>query len=73
MNENPHRSPAEDARDRRHDAGALTDGEVGAALREREARLREFVVSHPLPVLLGAVAAGFALARVMRLMREDEW
>ena len=36
------------------------------ALFEQEARVREFIRSHPLPVVLGALALGFAIARWMR-------
>jgi len=36
------------------------------ALVEQEARVREFIRSHPLPVILGALALGFAVARWMR-------
>ena len=36
------------------------------ALVEQEARVREFIRSHPLPVVLGALALGFAVARWMR-------
>ena len=33
---------------------------------EQEARVREFIRSHPLPVVLGALALGFSVARWMR-------
>jgi len=36
------------------------------ALVEQEARVREFIRSHPLSVVLGALALGFAVARWMR-------
>jgi len=36
------------------------------ALVEQEARVREFIRSHPLPVVLGALVLGFAAARWMR-------
>jgi hypothetical protein len=36
------------------------------ALVEEEARVREFIRSHPLPVVLGALVLGFAVARWMR-------
>ena len=36
------------------------------ALVDREARVREFIRSHPLPVVLGALALGFAVARWVR-------
>ncbi len=36
------------------------------ALVEREAHVREFIRSHPLSVVLGALALGFAVARWMR-------
>jgi len=36
------------------------------ALVEQKARVREFIRSHPLPVVLGALALGFAVARWMR-------
>ena len=36
------------------------------ALVEQEARVRELIRSHPLPVVLGALALGFAVARWMR-------
>jgi hypothetical protein len=35
-------------------------------LVEQEPRVREFIRSHPLPVVLGALALGFAIARWMR-------
>jgi hypothetical protein len=36
------------------------------ALVEQRARMREFFRSHPLPVVLGALALGFAVAKWMR-------
>ena len=36
------------------------------ALVEQKARVGEFIRSHPLPVVLGALALGFAVARWMR-------
>ena len=36
------------------------------ALVEQKTRVREFIRSHPLPVVLGALALGFAVARWMR-------
>jgi hypothetical protein len=39
-------------------------------LVDREARVREFIRSHPLPVVLGAFALGFAVARWMLRTKE---
>jgi hypothetical protein len=36
------------------------------ALVESEARMREFIRAHPLPVVLGALVLGFAVARWVR-------
>jgi hypothetical protein len=36
------------------------------ALAEQEVRVREFIQAHPLAVLFGALALGFAIARTMR-------
>ena len=36
------------------------------ALAESEARMREFIRAHPLPVVLGAIVLGFAVARWIR-------
>lgn len=35
-------------------------------LARREAELRQFIRAHPVPVVLGALLAGFALARWFR-------
>ncbi len=33
---------------------------------EQEERLREFIRAHPLPVVLGALLLGFAIAKAVR-------
>jgi hypothetical protein len=46
----------------------LVPRELQDAFLEREARVRRFIQTHPVPVVLGALAVGFLLAR---LVRED--
>ncbi len=49
------------------EAGPDTSDPDGS-LREGEERVRDFIRRHPVPVVLGALALGFAVAR---LLRED--
>ena len=68
-------SRGSDGRERERDAKAVFEtvdvGDLRESLRQHESRIREFVLDHPIPVLLGAVSVGYLLARVARLMRED--
>lgn len=46
--------------------GALDGGDLRETLREAEPRVREMLARHPVPLLLGALAAGYLIARLMR-------
>jgi hypothetical protein len=49
-------------------AAGLGSPELRASVQEGEEMVREFIRRHPVPVVLGALALGFAVAR---LLRED--
>lgn len=55
---------------RGRDEGSASQGpdldEIREVLRHREAQIRDFLLAHPLPVLLGALAGGYLLARLVR-------
>jgi len=44
----------------------LGSPELRGSLREGEERVREFIREHPVPVVLGALALGYAVARLLR-------